>query len=99
MTIDQKEGKVYMTDEQKFQGFKKKLAEAFQTGDPSGEQAQQAAEMHKQWLCFHWSEYSKQAHMGLAQAYVDDERFTAFYDKQQPGTAQFLRDAIKVYTE
>jgi len=30
--------------------------------------------------------------------YVDDERFTAFYDKEQPGTAAFLRDAVFIYT-
>jgi len=30
--------------------------------------------------------------------YVDDERFRAYYDKNKPGTAEFLRDAILVYT-
>lgn len=33
----------------------------------------------------------------LAQMYVDDERFTAYYDAQQPGTAAFLRDAVRIY--
>ncbi|MBT2738436.1 DNA-binding transcriptional MerR regulator [Neobacillus sp. B4I6] len=74
------------------------LAEAFKTGDPAGEKAQTAADLHKQWLCYYWNEYSKEAHAGLAQMYVDDERFTAYYDKQQPGTAEFLRDAIHIYT-
>jgi len=74
------------------------LAEAFKTGDPAGELAQKAAEMHKQWLGFYWNKYSKEAHAGLAQMYVDDERFTAYYDKEQPGTAKFLRDAIYIYT-
>ncbi|WP_059044951.1 MerR family transcriptional regulator [Paenibacillus rubinfantis] len=74
------------------------LAEAFKTGDPAGELAQKAADLHKQWLTFHWSEYSKEAHAGLAQMYVDDERFKAYYDKDQPGTAEFLRDAIRIYT-
>ncbi|WHY87505.1 MerR family transcriptional regulator [Neobacillus novalis] len=74
------------------------LAEAFKTGNPAGELAQKAAELHKQWLCYYWNEYSKEAHAGLAQMYVDDERFTAYYDKEQPGTAEFLRDAILIYT-
>lgn len=74
------------------------LSEAFKTGNPAGELAQKAAELHKQWLTFYWSEYSKEAHAGLAQMYVDDERFTAYYDKNQPGTAAFLRDAILIYT-
>ncbi|WP_178022496.1 MerR family transcriptional regulator [uncultured Paenibacillus sp.] len=74
------------------------LAEAFKTGDPAGELAQKAADLHKQWLTFYWSEYSKEAHAGLAQMYVDDERFKAYYDKEQPGTAEFLRDAVRIYT-
>ena len=76
----------------------KTLSEAFKTGDPAGALAQKAADLHKQWLTFYWSEYSKEAHAGLAQMYVDDERFTAYYDKEQPGTADFLRDAIHIYT-
>ncbi len=74
------------------------LAEAFKTGDPAGELAQKAAELHKKWLTFYWTEYSGEAHAGLAQMYVDDERFTAYYDKEVPGTAEFLRDAIFIYT-
>ena len=73
------------------------LAEAFATGNPAGELAQKAADLHKKWLTYYWSEYSKEAHAGLAQMYVDDSRFTAYYDEKQPGTAEFLRDAILVY--
>jgi DNA-binding transcriptional MerR regulator len=74
------------------------LAQAFATGDPAGELAQKAADMHKKWLTYYWNEYSKEAHAGLAQMYVDDPRFTAYYDEKQPGTAEFLRDAILIYT-
>ncbi|MFZ7130897.1 MAG: MerR family transcriptional regulator [Eubacteriales bacterium] len=74
------------------------LFEAMKIDDPAGELAQKAAEMHKKWLSFYWDQYSKEAHAGLAQMYVDDERFTAYYDEKQPGTAKFLRDAIFVYT-
>ncbi|MBE4909659.1 MerR family transcriptional regulator [Bacillus luteolus] len=147
-SIAMKEGRIIMSDKEKFEGFKQKLiddneknygkeirdkysgetinksnekvknmsqaeheevnrlqkelsetlAAAFKTGNPAGELAQKAAEMHKNWLTFYWAEYSKEAHAGLAQMYVDDERFTAFYDKEQPGTAAFLRDAIHIYT-
>jgi len=76
----------------------KTLAEAFKTGDPAGELAQKAADLHRQWLTFYWDSYSKEAHAGLAEMYVKDERFTAYYDKEQPGTAKFLRDAILIYT-
>lgn len=78
--------------------FKDTLAEAFKIGDPAGELAQRAAELHKQWLTMYWHQYSKEAHAGLAQMYVDDERFRAYYDDKQPGTAEFLRDAILIYT-
>ncbi len=74
------------------------LKEAFATGDPAGELAQKAADLHKQWISCSWGSYSKEAHAGLAQMYVDDERFTAYYDKEQPGMAKFLRDAILIYT-
>ncbi|WP_163100772.1 MerR family transcriptional regulator [Peribacillus alkalitolerans] len=74
------------------------IAEAFKKGDPASDIAQKAADLHKKWLTFYWSEYSKEAHAGLAQMYVDDERFKAYYDKEQPGTAEFLRDAIHIYT-
>ena len=74
------------------------LHAAFATGDPAGELAQKAADLHRQWLSFYWDQYSKEAHAGVAQMYVDDERFTAYYDKERPGVATFLRDAVPIYT-
>ncbi len=147
-TIESREGRRMMKDNEKFEGFKKKLVEdnekkygkeirekygeeavkasdnklmnmtqaqyeefeklgqevldtleqAFATGDPAGELGQKTAELHRQWLSYTWSSYNKEAHAGLAQMYVEDERFTSFYDKKQPGMAVFLRDAIHIYT-
>ncbi|MBP1745285.1 MAG: putative transcriptional regulator [Firmicutes bacterium] len=74
------------------------LKEAIKTGDPAGELAQKAAGLHKKWLMAYWDSYSEDAHAGLAQMYVADERFKAYYDKEQPGTAEFLRDAVMVFT-
>jgi DNA-binding transcriptional MerR regulator len=71
---------------------------ALEDGDPAGELAMQACDLHKQWLMYSWPQYSPAAHMGLAQMYVDDERFTAYYDQIAPGCALFLRDAMKFYT-
>ncbi|MCL2852167.1 MAG: MerR family transcriptional regulator [Defluviitaleaceae bacterium] len=73
------------------------LIAALAQGDPAGESAQKACELHKQWLCCFWDSYSKEAHVGVAQTYVDDPRFTAYYDKIAPGCAVFLRDAILVH--
>ena len=75
----------------------KTLKAAYEQGDPSGELAQKACELHKRWLSYFWDHYSKEAHIGLAQMYVDDPRFTAYYDKIAPGCAPFFRDAITVY--
>ncbi len=75
------------------------LHKAFKTGDPAGKLAQEAADLHRQWLSLAWGGYNKEAHAGLAQMYVDDTRFTAHYDKDQPGTAAFLRDAVLIYTK
>jgi DNA-binding transcriptional MerR regulator len=147
-TLAAKEGRIKMTDREKFEGFKQELikdnekrygeeirekygdetversnryfknmskeeysrmtnlseeikttlANAFKTGDPAGELAQKVAEMHKQWITLCWGgAYSKEGHAVLAQLYVDDERFTAYYDEKQTGTAKFLRDAIYVF--
>lgn len=74
------------------------LKAAFATGDPGGELGQKAAELHRQWLSFCWPAYNKEAHRGLACMYVEDERFRQYYDKEQPGLAEFLRDAILIYT-
>lgn len=93
MTQEQYEDLTRLSEE-----MSKTLAEAVKTGDPAGELAQKAADLHRQWLSYFWTDYSKEAHAGLAQMYVDDERFRAYYDADQPGTAEFLRDAIHIYT-
>lgn len=72
---------------------------ACEEGNPSSELAQKACQLHKEWLSFYWTEYSKEAHMGLAQMYVDDERFAEYYNKIHPGCALFLRDAMKIFTK
>ncbi|QQK80815.1 MerR family transcriptional regulator [Salicibibacter cibi] len=73
------------------------LPKAYATGDPSSDLAQELAAKHKEWLMYSWGSYSKEAHAGLAEIYVSDERFTAYYDKSVKGGTAFLRDAILVY--
>lgn len=74
------------------------LHKAMESSDPASPLAQRAAELHKQWLMFFWSEYRKEAHAGVVQMYVDDARFTQYYDQHKPGMAKFLRDAVWIYT-
>lgn len=77
-----------------------RLKEAKANGDASAEVAMEAAELHKRWLSFYWAKYTPQAHAGLAQMYIHDERFTAYYDdKVGKGATQFLHDAILEYVK
>ncbi len=67
--------------------------------DPKGEVGKEIAMLHKEWLTFAWPKYSAEAHKGLGEMYVADERFTAYYDKTVSGCAEFLRDAINEHVE
>lgn len=103
-TIDRSNAKLKnMTKEQyaELEALTQKLNDtlkaAFEQGDPRSELAQKACALHKQWLCFYWDNYSKEAHMGITQMYVDDPRFTEYYDKIAPGCAVFLRDAVRAF--
>lgn len=147
-TILAEEGKIQMTDQERFKGFQKeqidkneaaygeelrrrygekkvaesnrkymglsqealnemetlgeeilsRLSAAVQASQsPDGEEGRRIAQLHKKWLSYTWESYSKEAHTGLAQMYVADERFTAYYDKETSGCAQFLCDAICAY--
>lgn len=75
------------------------LAAAVGKEDPQGAAGQRIAELHRKWLSYFWPTYSKEAHAGLAEMYVADERFTAYYDQHKEGSAQFLRDAIVAYAK
>ncbi len=62
---------------------------------PSGEQGKELAQLHRRWLSFSLNNsYDTAKHRGIVQLYVMDERFQAYYDKNTPGCAQFLRDAV-----
>jgi DNA-binding transcriptional MerR regulator len=87
----------YENTEALSQAVNEAIRTAFDAGDPRGELARKACELHKEWLMRYWTQYSPEAHMGLAQGYVDDPRFRAYYDAIKPGCAQFLRDAIFAY--
>ncbi|MEG0386485.1 MAG: MerR family transcriptional regulator [Solibacillus sp.] len=77
-----------------------RLKEAMVGGDASAEVAMEVAELHKRWLSFYWAKYTPQAHAGLAQMYLHDERFTAYYDDRVgKGATQFLHDAILEYVK
>ena len=147
-TIGKEEGKNKMSDQEKFEGFKKELVEKNEQkygkevrekyGDEVVDQSnakmmglteeqythmqklgekinllleeavknheyvedeigEQVALLHKEWLSYTWPTYSTQAHRGLVQMYVLDERFKAYYDKNVEGCAEFLKQAVEYH--
>lgn len=55
---------------------------------------------HKEWLGFSWPVYTKEAHIGLAEMYVEDERFAKYYnDKAGKKVVNILRDIIVKYAK
>lgn len=75
------------------------LKEALKTGDPASEAAQEACDLHRQWICLFWKDgmYSKAAHLGLAEMYCADARFKEYYEAIAPGATEFLLEAMKIY--
>lgn len=75
--------------------LQQKLEDAVRSGcTPDSEEGRQIAELHRQWLTLTGTPYTPAKHRGIVELYVLDERFTAYYDKQLPGCARFLRDAV-----
>ena len=61
---------------------------------PESEAGREITALHRRWLTITGNRYDPARHRGIAELYVMDERFTAYYDKQVPGCARFLRDAV-----
>ena len=79
------------------QAIKVQLRLAMASGNTTSEESAELAHMHKRWIKMHWGNaaYSREAHLGLAQGYLADERFTAYYDSAcGEGATAFLVDAL-----
>lgn len=59
---------------------------------------QQICETHKKWLCYTWPSYSKNAHFGLAQMYLADDRFVKYYNNKHHKYAEELVNIISEFT-
>ena len=72
-----------------------RLAAAMAAGEPSeGPVAMALAEEHRDQIT-RWSyACSYEMHTGLADLFVEDARFTAFYERVRVGMARYLHDAI-----
>lgn len=75
----------------------KTLKDAVNAGNPSGDLAMKACELHRIWLTYFWNDYSKEAHLNIVKMYVEDSRFTDYYETIAPNAVQFLKDAVEIY--
>lgn len=100
--VDQSNQKILQMSQGDYERFQflgqeilRQLEEAVKAGeDPHGPVGKRIVALHKEWLGFTWKEYSAQAHQGVAQLYVQDPRFQAYYDRNVAGCAQFLTQAV-----
>lgn len=86
--------------EQLGEAINEQLVLAMATGDPASEESQELARMHARWIQGHWGvgRYTPEAHRGLAQMYLADDRFRAYYDDfAGEGATEFLVKALESY--
>ena len=82
-----------MKDETQANG--ERIVAAMRAGLPADSaEAMDAAEEHRQHISRWFYDCSSEIHVGLAEMYIADPRFTATYEKIAPGMAQYLHDAI-----
>ncbi|MEV0713702.1 MerR family transcriptional regulator [Asanoa sp. NPDC050611] len=73
----------------------RRFAAVMDSGRPAeGDEAMELAEEHRQSIGRWFYECTYEIHTGLADMYVNDPRFTAYFEKIKPGMARFLNEAI-----
>jgi hypothetical protein len=78
--------------------FLQTLARAVKSGDPAGPAGAGGGASAPRMARFLLGRLFAAGPRRLGADVVDDERFTAYYDRETPGTARFLRDAVLIYT-
>jgi MerR family transcriptional regulator, thiopeptide resistance regulator len=77
------------------EAFVRRLAEAFTSGVPADSPAaMDLAEEARRSIDAQFYDCSKEVHVSLGEMYVEDPRFTAYYDRHAEGLARWFRDAI-----
>ena len=75
--------------------LRRRLEDAVREGlSPDSETGRELCALHRRWLAATDRHLNAAKHKGIAELYVMDERFTAYYDRAVPGCAGFLRDAV-----
>ncbi len=94
-----------LTDEQQAEAVDRgeqvrdELAALFNAGAKATDQAvQENIKAHYEWVCLFWTP-NREQYIGLGEMYGQDPRFTEFYDKKANGLADFIGEAIRVWSE
>lgn len=66
---------------------------------PESEAGREVAALHRRWLTVTGNPYDPAKHRGIAALYVQDPRFTAYYDRAVPGCARFLCEAVACWVK
>jgi MerR family transcriptional regulator, thiopeptide resistance regulator len=66
--------------------------------EPGSEAVQALVSRHYEWISLFWSP-DHEEYVALGEMYFNDHRFRANYDKFGDGTAELLRDAIKIWAD
>lgn len=85
-------------DYKKMQAVEAELLEKLKNylAEEDDELGKEIFQLHKTWLQFSWGKYSPEAHKGLSEMYLADERFTSYYDdKSGVGATEALYQSIQ----
>lgn len=66
---------------------------------PDGEEAKKIVLLHKEWLGMTWKKYTEEAHKAIANMYICDKRFKAYYDAEVSGCAELLEQAVRFWAD
>jgi len=78
------------------EAVERQFAEALRSGVPADSApAMDLAEEHRQQISRNFYDCPPEMHAGLGRMYVEDERFTAHYEKVAPGLAQYVSTAVQ----
>ena len=76
--------------------IERRFAEALRDGaSADSERAMDVAEEHRQQITRNFYDCPPEMHAGLGRMYVEDERFTATYERIAPGLAQYVSAAVQ----
>ena len=74
----------------------KRFADLAATGaGPTSDEATALAEEHRLHIDRWYYACTREIHTGLANSYIADQRFVAYWERYRPGLAQFVHDAIE----